>query len=93
MVNRAGDLLRQYMAEKGWSFEDPCARVFLQWNAIVGEPLCAHSRPLEINDGILTVRVDHPGWLQVFQIKKAEILRSLGCAAPGAKLRDLRARL
>ncbi len=93
MIKRVGELLKEYMREKGWSREDPCARIFLDWKGIVGDRLGLHSRAIEIQDGILTVEVNHPGWMQMFMMRKASIIGAVRRAAPGVDIREMRLRL
>jgi predicted nucleic acid-binding Zn ribbon protein len=92
-MKKIGDLLREYLRERGWLGEDPSSPIFLSWKTISGEPFSAHSRPLEIEDGVLIVEVDHPGWLQLMNMKKAALLSAIGEAAPRAEVRDVTLRL
>jgi predicted nucleic acid-binding Zn ribbon protein len=93
MVKKIGDLLREYFIEKGWKSEDPCSTIFLNWNSLVGKPFCEHTRPVEIIEGVLFIEADHPGWLQMFSLKKDSILGLLEKKVPMADIRDVRARL
>jgi predicted nucleic acid-binding Zn ribbon protein len=93
MIKNIGELLKQYMRERGWSAEDPYARIFLDWKGIVGDSLGLHSRAIEIEGGILTVEVDHPGWMQTFLMRKTTVLAALRQTAPEARIRDLKLRL
>lgn len=38
------------------------ATIFERWPAIVGEAVAAHSRPLSLQRGTLTVGADQPAW-------------------------------
>ncbi len=93
MTKKVGDLLREFLRERGWLGKDPSAAVFLQWESVAGEPFAGHSRPVEIEDGTLTVEVDHPGWLQLLLMKKASLLSAVQEAAPAAGIRDIALRL
>lgn len=48
--------------------------VFTQWDDIVGEVVAAHSRPLSLVDGVLTVAVDEPGWATEFRFLTPTLL-------------------
>jgi predicted nucleic acid-binding Zn ribbon protein len=93
MMRKAGDLLRAFLRERGWAEEDPSAAIFLTWTSIAGEPEGSHSRPVEIEDGVLILAVDHPGWLQLLSMKKKTLLESIRKAAPSAGVRDIALRL
>ncbi len=93
MIRKIGDVLRQYLEEKGWTMQDPGSAVFLRWSEIAGEELAAHSQPVEIEEGTLIVDADHPGWAQMLSLRKTEILRSIKKAAPGSEIEAMRIRL
>lgn len=93
MIKKIGDILRGYLLERGWAGDNPSSSVFLRWEEIVGEELSRHTRPIEIEDGILIVEADHPGWVQLISLRKSGLLRSLSDAAPAAEIKDVRVRL
>ncbi len=47
------------------------------WREMVGEKIYAHSRITDLNRGILHVEVTHPGWIQLIQFRRREILKAL----------------
>lgn len=93
MIKKIGDILREYLADKGWPADDPRSPVFLRWTEIAGEELGRHSRPVEIEDGILFVEADHPGWVQMISLQKTRLMKALAAEVPEAKIRDLRVRM
>jgi predicted nucleic acid-binding Zn ribbon protein len=42
---------------------------FSSWPHIVGPRLAAHSRVSDVEKGILVVEAEHPGWIQLLQLK------------------------
>jgi predicted nucleic acid-binding Zn ribbon protein len=92
-VKSVGDLLKEYLREKGWMSGNPYEPLFREWNRLAGEALGAHSRLLDVQEGFLQVEVDHPGWLQMGQLRKAAILEAARRAAPGARIEGIRFRL
>jgi len=93
MLKKIGDLLTLYLRLRGWPAEDPCSKIFLDWNATVGEPFCEHTKPVELTDGVLSIEADHPGWLQMVSLKKASLLEAIKKAAPKANVTEIKARL
>ncbi len=67
--------------------------LFSSWSEIAGIDEGAHSKIEEIENGIVYVKVDHPGWLQKLEFKKRTILRKLQKSYPELKLKDVRIRL
>jgi predicted nucleic acid-binding Zn ribbon protein len=92
-VKSVGDLLKEYLRDKGWLSGNPYDPLFRDWNRLAGEVLGAHSRLLDVRDGFLQVEVDHPGWLQMGQLRKAAILDKARRLAPGARIEGIRFRL
>lgn len=70
------------------------ANSFLKtWNDIVGEKIAAHSTVIDVDQGIVIVEVDHPGWSQQIQFKKKQILYSLIQNFPELKIKNIAIRI
>lgn len=48
--------------------------VFDGWQQIVGDALARHTRPLSLQDGVLTVAVDHPAWATQIHLLASDLL-------------------
>jgi predicted nucleic acid-binding Zn ribbon protein len=92
-VKRIGDLLHEYLKEMGWLSGNPYDPLFREWNTIAGESLAAHSRLIDVQNGMLLVEVDHPGWLQMLQLRKTALLAAARRVAPQASIEGIRTRL
>ncbi len=92
-MKKVGELLKEYLREKGWLSSNPYEPLFREWKRIAGESLAAHARLVDVRDGILLVEVDHPGWLQMLQLGKAALLAAARRAAPQANVEGIRVRL
>jgi predicted nucleic acid-binding Zn ribbon protein len=92
-VRKAGDILRDFLKERGWPTEDPYAPLFRGWEDIAGPELGPRSRVVEVEDGVIVVEVDHPGWLQMLQLRKRALLEAARRAVPNGRLDDLRGRM
>jgi predicted nucleic acid-binding Zn ribbon protein len=92
-LKKIGDLLREYLKEKGWPLSDPYAPLFKGWREAVGNDFADHCLPMTVEDGVLTVEVDHPGWHAAFLMKKPEFLEAARRLIPAERLRDIRFRL
>jgi predicted nucleic acid-binding Zn ribbon protein len=93
MIKKIGDILREYLMDRGWDAEDPASAAFLRWQRIAGDEIAAHSHPIELEKGVLIVEADHPGWIQTIGLRKTELLAALKMAAPEAGIADIRVRL
>jgi len=92
-VKSVGDLLRQLLREKGWTNGNPYDPLFSGWGGIAGGALASHARLLDVQNGILLVEVDHPGWLQMAQLRKDALLAAARRAAPLAGIDGIRFRV
>ena len=92
-MKKIGEILSEYLRKRGWPSHDPCSRIFLEWKTLVGEPLCDHTEPVEISDGILHIKADHPGWIQMVSLKKAYLLERIREMAPGADITEIKSQL
>ncbi len=63
---------------------------FNSWNKIAGTDISNHSRLTDIKNGILYMEVDHPGWIQLIQLRKREILKKTKSIFPQLEIRDIR---
>lgn len=54
-----------------------------------GANLAAHSRIVDLKNGVLLVEADHPGWIELLQLRKNYILRGLSMYAKGMKVQTL----
>ncbi len=63
-----------------------------RWGDIVGPALAEHTRPVELVDGVLTVRCDDPVWSAQIQWMEHEILERLADLGGSAAARKVRVR-
>ncbi|MDR1786168.1 MAG: DUF721 domain-containing protein [Spirochaetaceae bacterium] len=58
-----------------------------------GESLYCHSKVVDCKNGILLIEVDHPGWVQLFQLARTYIVRGFKKFAPEFNVTSLSYRL
>ncbi len=92
-MKKVGDLLREYLREKGWLAGSPYDALFRDWETIAGEGLSRHTRLVDVQKGILLVEVDHPGWMQMLLLRRDGILVAARRAAPEVGLEGMKARV
>jgi hypothetical protein len=59
------------------------------WRETAGEKIYAHSRITDLSRGILHIEVTHPGWIQLIQFRRREILRALKKRFPELDINSL----
>lgn len=75
--------------KKGEAYAD----FFSSWAGIVGSRLAAHSRIADIDKGLVIVEAEHPGWIQLLQLRQSSIVEELSARYPEFKLRGVVFRL
>lgn len=92
-IRKAGELVERLMGPKAADEAQGWARFFSSWNSSVGERLAAHSRPVDVRNGIVLVEAEHPGWIQLLQLKQEGLLAQLKKAFPELGIRGIAFRL
>jgi predicted nucleic acid-binding Zn ribbon protein len=92
-VRQAGDILRLFLDQNTAEQAEVYQGFFSGWNNIVGERIAAHSEVKDLQNGIVIVEVEHPGWIQLIQLKQAQFVDALRKKYPDLQIRGLRLQL
>ena len=57
------------------------AAIFGRWDNIVGAHVAAHSKPVRLTGGTLTIAVDEPGWATQLTYLEADLRRRIEAVA------------
>jgi hypothetical protein len=92
-MKKADEILSAFF--RMYNMEDGAEYVsfFESWQEIVGVDLASHSRVADIHNGAAIVEMDHPGWMQMFQMKEQQILREIQKRFPDLGITRLSLRL
>jgi hypothetical protein len=69
------------------------ADFFSSWPGLVGSRLAAHSRVADVDKGFLVIEAEHPGWIQLLQMRQSIILSDISHRYPELGLRGIVFRL
>ena len=72
-----GESLERISRAMGAGRATGLASLFDRWPDIVGPSVAAHSRPLTLRDGVLTVAVDDPAWAVQLTYLEADLRREV----------------
>jgi hypothetical protein len=92
-IKDIGSLLAAFFDEEKLRRGGRYAQFFESWKAVVGEHLASHSRVVDLDKGILIVEADHPGWIQLLQLRQTQALNALARRFPDLPLRGIAFRL
>ena len=89
-MKKAADILRNILGEQEARQAGEWSAFFKGWQALAGDDIAAHSSVKDVKQGVVIVEVDHPGWLQMLQMKKGTILRNMKRRYPELDIKDIR---
>ncbi len=92
-MKKAGELLNSFFDGNVLKQAKGYSEFFGGWRSIVGDQIGAHSRVLELEQNVLVVEADHPGWIQLIQLKQADILRTVQSKYPDFHITAISIRL
>lgn len=69
-----GAVLAMLVRARGWQRPTAEARLFGSWEAVVGPDLAAHSRPVALADGVLTIEAESTAWATQLRLLTAVLL-------------------
>jgi hypothetical protein len=92
-IKDVGALLSAFFDEEKLRHGSRYAQFFESWRSVVGERLAAHSRVVDLDKGILIVEAEHPGWIQLLQLRQTKALEALSKRFPDLTFRGIAFRL
>ena len=85
-MKKVGDLLAYFFDQKTLTSVHTWAKLFSAWPSIVTKHKIAaaesHTRVVEFDRRILLIEAEHPGWIQILQLKQAELLHEFQSRFP-----------
>ncbi|MEQ1735188.1 MAG: DciA family protein [Rhodoglobus sp.] len=85
-----GQVLDGLSSNMGWT--SPLARsdLIASWEEIVGEDTAAHSTPLGIEEGVLTVSCDSTAWATQLRLMRSQVATTIAVRFPDAGIDSVR---
>ena len=72
-----GAVLERLMKARGWEKPKAEATVFGSWEKVVGPDIAKHSRPIKLDDGVLTVEAESTAWATQMRMLAATLLKRI----------------
>jgi predicted nucleic acid-binding Zn ribbon protein len=72
-----GAVLERLMKARGWEKPKAEAMVFGSWEKVVGADIAKHSRPIKLDDGVLTVEAESTAWATQMRMLAATLLKRI----------------
>jgi predicted nucleic acid-binding Zn ribbon protein len=64
--------------------------IYSCWNEIAGKEIADYSRVVDIKKEVIYVETDHPGWIQIINLKKDHILKKIKEKFPEKEIREIK---
>ncbi|GAB1431708.1 hypothetical protein MASR2M29_03330 [Spirochaetota bacterium] len=90
---KVSDLLTKIIKPEAYADAEGWIRLFSSWAELTGDVLAAHSRPLDVRNGVFYIEAEHPGWIQLLQMQQNNILKKVKKKFPELKIRAIAFRL
>lgn len=72
-----GDVLARLVKTRGWEQPAAEATLFGSWDKVVGPDIAAHSKPVSLTDGELTVQAESTAWATQLRMLNRKILTQI----------------
>jgi predicted nucleic acid-binding Zn ribbon protein len=72
-----GAVLDRLMRQRGWEKPKAEATVFGAWEKVVGPDIARHSRPVKLDDGVLTVEAESTAWATQLRMLAASLIKNI----------------
>ncbi len=92
-IRTAAELISALISPKAAQAAGTWAKVTGAWPALAGDRAAPHSRIADLENHVVTVEVDHPGWIQLLQFRQARLLAEIQERFPALEVRALQFRL
>ncbi len=92
-IRTAAELISALISPKAAEAAGTWARVTGAWPGLAGDRAAAHSRIADMDNHVVTVEADHPGWIQLLQVRQGQLLAEIQARFPALEVKALQFRL
>lgn len=85
-----GTVMDALTSQLGWNSPLAQSQLVNSWSDLVGEDTAAHSTPIGIEDGVLTVRCESTAWATQLRLMRVDIMSAIAAAFPDAGITGVR---
>ena len=88
-MKKAGEFLKEFFDNLGIPAEKS-ETIYSCWEEIAGKEIAENSSVVDIKKETLFVEAEHPGWIQIINLKKAVILEKIDEKFPEKKISEIK---
>ena len=90
MMEHIGGTLKKLIKKEGLENEINQQKAIDLWEDVVGQKIKENTEPIEVQFGVMTVKVKNSVWKQELQFQKENIIKSLNKKLIKTMIKDLR---
>ncbi|WP_157574103.1 DciA family protein, partial [Nocardia jejuensis] len=75
---------------RGWSGKVAEGTVFGRWEAVVGEDIASHAKPVSLDNGVLSIAAESTAWATQLRMFQSQILAKIAAAVGNNVVTSLR---
>lgn len=84
------DVLDRLTRSMGWSSPLAKSELLVAWPKLVGDEVAAHTDPVSVEEGLLTVKCDSTAWAQQLRSMRSMVLAQIAQQHPEAGIESVR---
>ncbi|NYH80783.1 putative nucleic acid-binding Zn ribbon protein [Actinopolyspora biskrensis] len=85
-----GNLASRLASDRGWSDRLAGGHLFGRWTELVGEEIAAHSKPVELREGVLTLQAESTAWATQLRLLQRQIVQRISDGLGQRLVRSIR---
>jgi predicted nucleic acid-binding Zn ribbon protein len=85
-----GRLASRIAADRGWAGQLATGQLFGRWDAIVGEEVAEHARPVALRDGELTIQAASTAWATQLRLLQRQLLAKIAAGVGDGVVKRLK---
>ena len=82
-------VLSELVANREWRQGIAEGSLFTGWTSVVGQEVGAHSTPISLVDGLLTIQATSSAWATQLTLINTNLLKTISNSAPGALVEQI----
>lgn len=83
-------VLENLTKSMGWDSPLAKSELMVAWPELIGAEVAAHTEPLSVEDGLLTVKCDSTAWAQQLRSMRSAVLEQIALRHPAARIESVR---
>ncbi|WP_207631138.1 MULTISPECIES: DciA family protein [unclassified Actinopolyspora] len=85
-----GRLASRLASDRGWSDRLAGGHLFGRWTELVGDEIAAHSKPVELREGVLTLQAESTAWATQLRLLQRQIVQRISDGLGQRLVRSIR---